>query len=92
VVVIPFVYWVATIELGMLNSNDNHFTITFGQVRYIRNVFALHTDANFLFYLICDDGNGVLDFSIIRCSTTDDTSVEAVTANMELADRPDVDT
>ncbi|KAF9653696.1 hypothetical protein BDM02DRAFT_3107670 [Thelephora ganbajun] len=32
VVVVPFAYWVACIELGIYNSNDNQFTLTFGQV------------------------------------------------------------
>jgi hypothetical protein len=32
IVVIPFLYWVACIELGVLNSNENQFTLTFGQV------------------------------------------------------------
>jgi len=31
-VVIPFMYWVACIELGVYNSNENHFSLTFGQV------------------------------------------------------------
>ena len=31
-VVIPFAYWVACIELGVYNSNENEFTLTFGQV------------------------------------------------------------
>ena len=33
VVVVPFAYWVACIELGVYNSNENEFTLTFGQVR-----------------------------------------------------------
>ncbi|KAF9788064.1 hypothetical protein BJ322DRAFT_1046832 [Thelephora terrestris] len=32
IVVIPFVYWVACIEIGVFDSNDNQFTLTFGQV------------------------------------------------------------
>ena len=32
VVVIPFTYWVACIELGVYNSNENQFTLSFGQV------------------------------------------------------------
>jgi hypothetical protein len=32
VVVIPFTYWVACIELGVYDSNENEFTLTFGQV------------------------------------------------------------
>jgi hypothetical protein len=32
VVIIPFLYWVACIELGVYNSNENQFTLTFGQV------------------------------------------------------------
>jgi len=32
VVIIPFVYWVACIEIGVYNSNENEFTLTFGQV------------------------------------------------------------
>ncbi|KAF8523249.1 hypothetical protein JB92DRAFT_1624088 [Gautieria morchelliformis] len=32
VVVIPFVYWVLIIELGTMETNDNRFTLTFGQV------------------------------------------------------------
>lgn len=32
VVVIPFLYWVACIEIGVYNSNENQFTLTFGQV------------------------------------------------------------
>lgn len=32
IVVIPFVYWVACIEIGVWNSNENQFTLTFGQV------------------------------------------------------------
>jgi len=32
VVVIPFAYWVACIEIGLYNSNENEFTLTFGQV------------------------------------------------------------
>jgi len=32
VVALPFIYWVATIELGLINSNDNKFTLSFGQV------------------------------------------------------------
>lgn len=31
-VALPFIYWVATIELGLINSNDNKFTLSFGQV------------------------------------------------------------
>jgi len=31
-VVIPFAYWVACIELGVYDSNENEFTLTFGQV------------------------------------------------------------
>lgn len=31
-VVIPFIYWVACIELGVYDSNENEFTLTFGQV------------------------------------------------------------
>jgi len=31
-VVIPFMYWVACIELGVYNSNENEFTLSFGQV------------------------------------------------------------
>jgi hypothetical protein len=37
VVVIPFAYWVACIELGVYNSNDNVFTLTFGQVSVLPN-------------------------------------------------------
>jgi hypothetical protein len=33
IVVIPFGYWVACIEIGVFDSNDNQFTLTFGQVR-----------------------------------------------------------
>jgi len=32
IVVIPFAYWVACIELGVYKSNDNEFMLTFGQV------------------------------------------------------------
>lgn len=32
IVIIPFMYWVACIELGVYNSNENQFTLTFGQV------------------------------------------------------------
>ena len=32
VVIIPFTYWVACIELGVYNSNENQFTLSFGQV------------------------------------------------------------
>lgn len=32
IVLIPFAYWVACIELGVYNSNENEFTLTFGQV------------------------------------------------------------
>jgi len=32
VVAIPFIYWLATIELGLIFSNDNIFTLSFGQV------------------------------------------------------------
>ena len=32
VVVVPFTYWVACIELGVYNSNENQFTLSFGQV------------------------------------------------------------
>jgi len=32
VVVIPFMYWVACIELGVYDSNENQFSLTFGQV------------------------------------------------------------
>ena len=32
IVAIPFMYWVACIELGVYNSNENEFTLTFGQV------------------------------------------------------------
>lgn len=35
IVVIPFVYWVACIEIGVYNSNENQFTLTFGQVRIL---------------------------------------------------------
>ena len=35
VVVIPFTYWVACIELGVYNSNENQFTLSFGQVRIL---------------------------------------------------------
>jgi len=31
-VVIPSMYWIACIELGVYNSNENQFTLTFGQV------------------------------------------------------------
>lgn len=31
-VVIPFTYWVACIELGVYETNENQFTLTFGQV------------------------------------------------------------
>ena len=31
-VLIPFMYWVACIELGVYDSNENEFTLTFGQV------------------------------------------------------------
>ena len=31
VVIIPFTYWVACIELGVYNSNENQFTLSFGQ-------------------------------------------------------------
>lgn len=37
IVVIPFMYWVACIELGVYNSNDNEFTLSFGQVSVFRN-------------------------------------------------------
>jgi len=36
-VVIPFMYWVACIELGVYNSNENQFTLTFGQVSVLPN-------------------------------------------------------
>lgn len=39
VVIIPFVYWVACIELGVYNSNENHFTLTFGQVSRLAQVY-----------------------------------------------------
>ena len=32
VVIIPFAYWVACIEIGVYNSNENEFTLSFGQV------------------------------------------------------------
>lgn len=35
IVAIPFMYWVACIELGVYNSNENQFTLTFGQVSII---------------------------------------------------------
>jgi hypothetical protein len=38
VVVVPFAYWVACIELGVYNSNENEFTLTFGQVRVLPNL------------------------------------------------------
>ena len=31
VVIIPFTYWVACIELGVYHSNENRFTVSFGQ-------------------------------------------------------------
>lgn len=36
VVIIPFMYWVACIEIGVFNSNENEFTLTFGQVSGLR--------------------------------------------------------
>lgn len=37
IVLIPFMYWVACIELGVRDSNENVFMLTFGQVSLLLN-------------------------------------------------------
>lgn len=38
VVIIPFAYWVACVELGVYHSNENRFTVSFGQVGALSNM------------------------------------------------------
>ena len=50
VVIIPFAYWVACIELGVYNSNENQFVLSFGQVSILptltpESIRSIRTDA-----------------------------------------------
>lgn len=51
-VIIPFMYWVACIELGVYNSNDNEFILSFGQVSFLPSLalelnYLIRTNARF---------------------------------------------
>ena len=44
VVLVPALYWVGTVELGVLDSQDNTFSLTFGQVGSHSTPFILWND------------------------------------------------
>lgn len=46
VVAIPTVYWIGIIELGILSENDDHFSLTFGQVSFVGTLVSLPSVPN----------------------------------------------
>ena len=53
VVLIPSVYWVGIVEVGVLDSQDNAFSLTFGQVSLISIPVPLPVDVALMHLLRC---------------------------------------